>query len=140
MGKLFYDYIIYKLTKIGYYTTMTIKYNNDTPQKEAINVLQECIELQLKKAQDYNNPNSRIQQAMYYPRGVATLLDIVWAKVLRMYSVVEAMDNDPNYEPNFESLEDSAKDLINYASFIVAYSRGGIEGQDTEKDYLNRKV
>ena len=119
---------------------MTIKYNNDTPQKEAINVLQECIELQLKKAQDYNNPNSRIQQAMYYPRGVATLLDIVWAKVLRMYSVVEAMDNDPNYEPNFESLEDSAKDLINYASFIVAYSRGGIEGQDTEKDYLNRKV
>tara|TARA_E500000318_G_scaffold81055_1_gene76277 strand:+ start:882 stop:1247 length:366 start_codon:yes stop_codon:yes gene_type:complete len=117
-----------------------IKIEKDTPQREAINVLQECIELQLKKAQDYNNPNSRIQQAMYYPRGVATILDIVWAKVLRSYSVLEAMDNDPDYEPNFESLEDSAKDMINYASFIVAYCRGGIEGQDPNRDFLNRET
>jgi len=112
----------------------------DTPQREAIKVLQECIELQLKKAQDYNNPNSRIKQAMYYPRGVATLLDIVYAKTLRMYSVVEAMENDPDYKPNFESLEDSAKDLINYGSFIVSFCRGEIEGQDPDTDFQNRKI
>ena len=114
--------------------------DNKNAQKESIKVLQECAELQIKKSQDYNNPDSRIHQTMYYPRGVATILDIVWAKVLRMYSVVEGMENDPTYKPNFESLEDSAKDLINYSSFIVAYCRQGIDGQDGTKDYLNRKI
>ena len=114
--------------------------DNKNAQKESIKVLQECAELQIKKSQDYNNPDSRIHQTMYYPRGVATILDIVWAKVLRMYSVVEGMENDPSYNPNFESLEDSAKDLINYSSFIVAYCRQGIDGQDGSKDYLNREV
>ena len=114
--------------------------DNKNSQKESIKVLQECAELQIKKSQDYNNPDSRIHQNMYYPRGVATILDIVWAKVLRMYSVVEGMENDPNYNPNFESLEDSAKDLINYSSFIVAYCRQGIDGQDGTKDYLNREI
>ena len=114
--------------------------DNKNAQKESIKVLQECAELQIKKSQDYNNPDSRIHQNMYYPRGVATILDIVWAKVLRMYSVVEGMENDPSYNPNFESLEDSAKDLINYSSFIVAYCRQGIDGQDGSKDYLNREM
>ena len=114
--------------------------DNKNAQKESIKVLQECAELQIKKSQDYNNPDSRIHQTMYYPRGVATILDIVWAKVLRMYSVVEGMENDPSYNPNFESLEDSAKDLINYSSFIVAYCRQGIDGQDGSKDYLNREI
>jgi hypothetical protein len=55
-----------------------------------------------------------------------------------MYSVVEAMENDPSYIPNFESFEDSCKDLINYAAFAAAYSRGKIDGQDPDKDFLNR--
>jgi len=108
--------------------------------KESLKVLQECADLQLKKANDYQNPNSNIKQADYYPRGVSSLLDIVHAKTLRMMSVVEAMENDPEYSPNFESLEDSAKDLINYGSFIAAYIRGGIDGQDSDRDFLNRKV
>lgn len=107
--------------------------------KESLKVLEECADLQLKKSNDYQNPNSNIQQADYYPRGIASLLDIVHAKTLRMYSVLEAMENDPNYEPNFESLEDSAKDLINYGSFIAAYIRGGIDGQSPDRDFLNRK-
>jgi len=109
-------------------------------KKESIKVLEECAELQLKKSNDYQNPNSNIQQADHYPRGIATLLDIAHGKILRMYSVTEAMQNDPNYEPNFESLEDSAKDLINYGSFIAAYLRGGIEGQSPDRDFLNRKI
>ena len=107
--------------------------------KESLKVLQECAELQTKKSNDYQNPNSNIRQADYYPRGVASLLDIVHAKTLRMFSVLEAMENDPKYKPNFESLEDSAKDLINYGSFIAAYIRGGIDGQDPDRDFLNRK-
>lgn len=107
---------------------------------EAVRVLHECAELQMKKANDYQNPNSRIRQADYYPRGVASLLDICHAKVLRMQSVVEAMECDPDYATNFESLEDSAKDLINYCSFIVSYTRGKIDGQDNDRDFLNREL
>lgn len=106
--------------------------------KESINVLQECAALQLKKSNDYQNPNSRIRQADYYPRGVATILDIVYAKVLRMQSVLEAMEHDDEYTQNFESLEDSAKDLINYSSFMVAYMRGKVDGQSPDRDFLNR--
>lgn len=107
--------------------------------KESIKIINEAIALQLRKSNDYQNDKSRISQADYYPRGALTILDIVYAKVLRMYSVIEAMENDPDYEQNFESIEDSCKDLINYASFIGAYARGGIDGQDPNKDFLNRE-
>jgi len=111
-----------------------------TVVKESIKVLQECADLQDRKSRDYQNPNSRIRQANYYPRGVASILDIIQAKVLRMYSVIEAMENDPNYSPNFESIEDSGKDLINYSSFLVAYMRGKVDGQEADRDFLNRRV
>lgn len=107
--------------------------------KESIKVLSECAELQDKKSNDYQNEKSRIVQADYYPRGVVSIMDIVHAKTLRIWSVLEAMENDPEYSQNYESVEDSFKDLINYASFGVAYMRGGIDGQDPDKDILNRR-
>ena len=107
--------------------------------KESVKILHECADLQTRKSNDYQNPHSMIRQADYYPRGVASILDIVHAKVLRMRSVIEAMENDPGYKPNFESLEDSAKDLINYSSFIAAYIRGKVDGQDPTRDFLNRR-
>jgi hypothetical protein len=109
-------------------------------ERHSVQVLRECIDLQNKKANDYQNPNSAIKQADYYPSGCLTILEIIHAKVLRMRSVMEAMQHDPNYQPNFESLEDSAKDLINYASFYVAYSRGQVDGQDQYRDFLNRPI
>jgi hypothetical protein len=114
--------------------------DNMKKRQEAITIINEAVALQLRKSDDYQNEKSWIKQADYYPRGVLTILDIVYAKVLRMYSVVEAMEKDPNYKPNFESIEDSCKDLINYASFIGAYCRQGIEGQDGSKDIFNREI
>ncbi len=108
--------------------------------KESLKVLQQAAEIQTRKSNDYQNPNSRIKQADYYPRGCASILDVMNGKILRIQSVMEAMENDPNYTPNFESMEDSAVDLINYASFFVAYMRGGIEGQTEDRDFLNRKI
>ena len=108
--------------------------------RESIKVLQECAELQDKKSRDYQNEKSRIVQADYYPRGIASIMDIIHAKTLRLWSVLEAMENDPGYEPNFESVEDSFKDLINYASFGVAYSRGKIPGQKQDRDFLTREI
>ena len=107
--------------------------------KESLKVLQECAELQTKKSNDYQNPSSKITQADYYPNGITTIHDIMHAKMLRMLSVMEAMQSD-DYEPNFESLEDSGKDLINYTSFFVAYCRHGIPGQVKNKDVFNKPI
>ena len=106
---------------------------------ESVKVLQECVDLQLKKSRDYQNPNSTVKQADYYPNGVTTIHDIMHAKMLRMKSVMETMQGD-DYDPNFESLEDSAKDLINYASFFVAYCRSGIVGQKPNNDIFNKET
>jgi len=116
----------------------SVKYSKNTP--EAVKVLQECIDLQLKKSRDYQNPNSPIKQADYYPSGVQTIYEVMWAKMLRMKSVMEAMKASDGYDPNFESLEDSAKDLANYASFFVSYCRGGIGGQTEGKDIFNKPI
>ena len=105
----------------------------------SVDVLQECVDLQLKKSRAYQNPNSTVQQADYYPNGITTIHDIMHAKMLRMKSVMEAMQSD-DYDPNFESLEDSAKDLINYSSSFVSYCRQGITGQDSTKDVFNRST
>lgn len=108
--------------------------------KESLKALEEAAAIQNKKSNDYQNAESRIKQAQYYPHGCATILDLIHSKVLRMYSVMEAMENDKNYQPNFESLEDSAIDLINYGSFFVSYMRGKMEGQDPNRNFLNKKV
>ena len=67
-------------------------------------------------------------------------MDIIHTKTLRLWSVLEAMENDPDYQPNFESMEDSFKDLINYSSFAVSYCRGKIPGQSPNRDFLNREI
>jgi hypothetical protein len=89
--------------------------------KESVKVLQECAELQTRKSQDYQSESSDIVQAMHYRRGVDTI-------------------HDAGGDPNFESLEDTYKDLINYSSFAVAYIRGKMEGQDPNRDMFNRPV
>lgn len=111
-----------------------IKENDYSPRA----ILQECITIMEKKSQDYQNPNSDVVQADYYPRGVQSIYDILNAKMLRIKSMLQVIEGDPNYEPNYESLEDSFRDMINYCSFATSWLRGGINGQ-TSKDPLNRK-
>jgi hypothetical protein len=106
--------------------------------KESVKVLHECADLQERKSNDYQNPNSRIVQADHYPRGCATILDMAYQKLIRMYSVMEAME--AGGKTNFESLEDSAIDAINYLSFFVSYSRGKMDGQTGDRNYLNKPV
>ena len=102
------------------------------------NVLLEAAAIQEKKGQDYQNALSRVRQVDHYPRGVNTILDTVNGKMLRMYSVLETME--AGGKVNFESVEDSALDAINYLSFIVAYMRGEIDGQADGCDIFNRKT
>jgi hypothetical protein len=119
--------------------TNTITYAQAN-EPESVKALRECIDLQMRKSRDYQNPNSTVKQADYYPSGVKTIHEICHAKMLRALSVMEAMEKDPNYNQNFESLEDSFKDLINYASFAISYCRGQIPGQSKDHDMFNRKI
>ena len=109
-----------------------------TYSRPSANVLLEAAEIQNLKGQDYNGAETSVQQADYYTYGVYSLLDTVHAKYLRMMSVLEQMEKGG--KENFESVEDSAIDLINYASFIVAYVRGEVPGQDGTKDIFGKKV
>lgn len=106
--------------------------------RKSAQVLIEAANLQEKKSQDYQNPNSRVLQADYYEHGIETILDIVKAKYLRLVSVSEAIKS--GQPVNFESLEDSAIDAINYLSFAVSYLRGDIEGQRDGYDIFNRRI
>ena len=101
--------------------------------KESVKVLQECAQMQTKKSADYQSDQSSVLQAMHYRRGVDTIHDIIVGKLMRATSLLESGNN-----PNFESLEDSYKDMINYASFAVAYMRGKMEGQVSGRDIINR--
>lgn len=103
---------------------------------ESCRVLDECRELQLKKSRDYQSAASAVKQADHYPRGCDTVLDMAWQKMIRMYSL-SAVVRDGG-QPVNESLEDSAKDAINYLSFYVSYLRGKMSGQDGSRDMFNR--
>ena len=106
--------------------------------RPSANILLEAAQLQEKKGQDYNGAQTSIEQNDYYPRGVWSILDIVNAKYLRMVSVLEQMEQGG--KANFESVEDSAIDLINYASFLAAYMRGDVPGQKPDHDIFNKKM
>jgi len=104
-------------------------------RKESIKVLQECAELQSKKSEDYQSDESSVLQAMHYRRGVDTIHDIIVGKLMRATSLLESGNN-----PNYESMEDTYKDMINYCSFAVAYMRGKMEGQREDRDMFNRPI
>lgn len=108
------------------------------PTKESIKVLEECAAIQKKKGSDYQNPNSNVRQAMHYRRGIDSIHDLLQGKLYRAQSLLEAA-NTPGGEANFESIEDTYMDLINYASFAVEYLRGKMDGQDPDRDIFNKK-
>jgi len=103
-------------------------------------ILKQAADLIAKKGNDYQNPKSRIRQSDYYPNGAQTILDIMTGKINRMHSVLDAMKDDEQYIENFESLQDSAIDLINYSAFFSAYLDGDIDGQTPDKDIFNRNI
>lgn len=107
------------------------------PIKESIKVLEECAAVQKKKGSDYQNPNSNVKQAMHYRRGIDSIHDIMQGKMYRAQSLLESAFYQQN-SANYESIEDTYMDLINYASFAVEYLRGKMDGQDATHDMFNR--
>jgi hypothetical protein len=105
--------------------------------------LEKAKQIQIAKSHDYQNPNSSIKQADHYPHGVTTIYDMVWQKMIRIRSLLEAMEakenEDPRF-PKFESVEDSVVDAINYLSFLAVYLNGEMDGQSQTRDIFNREI
>ena len=123
-----------KTTNVGSDTNVL---ESKSLERDSVLVLRECIELQNRKGSDYQAKESSIRQADYYVHGVETIYDIMWAKMLRLRSVMEKAKSGS--DPNFESMEDTCKDLINYTSFFASYLTHKVDGQDITRDIFNRK-
>lgn len=93
-------------------------------KRYAIQVLHECADLMERKGQAYN----RIPQAEYYPNGLSDIWVMMHQKMTRIRSLLTESG-----ENNFESLEDSARDLINYAAFFIEFAEGKMDGMTAEQ-------
>jgi len=86
----------------------------------AIQVMKDAIALKEKKSKDYQG--GLWTEEDYFPFGHKSFLHMIHTKYLRMRSLAEQED------ANFESLEDSAIDMINYCAMYAAW----IENQGIE--------
>ena len=79
-------------------------------------ILNEVADLKEKKSADYQG--GLFSENDYFPYGQQSYNHMLWTKILRIRSISEQ-----NGEQNFESLEDSLKDLIAYAAMNISYLR-----------------
>lgn len=73
--------------------------------------------LYLKKSADYNGDSKHYTLSNYFPFGTASYAQMIHTKSMRILSVAEKELNQKT--SNFESLQDSALDMINYAMFLA---------------------
>ena len=79
----------------------------------AIQVMKDAIALKERKSADYQG--GMWTEEDYFPFGHKSYLHMVHTKYLRIRSVAEQED------ANFESLEDSLIDMINYCAMYAAW-------------------
>ena len=105
--------------------------------RAAVRILQECINLMRRKAQDYTSQVSSVKPADYYPNGIddfVYMIDVL--KRFRMISVLENMKQGG--APNFDSLEDILKDRIVYLALALEWVLHEMSGQNHNHDIWNR--
>ena len=98
--------------------------------RRAIEVLTECADLMRQKGAAYN----RIKQTDYYDPliplykeglgGEVSIYNMMHTKMVRILSLMSTDGSN-----NFEGIEDSCRDLINYTAFMVEYLEGKMDGQ-----------
>lgn len=82
---------------------------------EAYKILKECSDVLKKKGQDYNNGS--IKPEDYFLFGRLSYVQMIHLKCTRLRSLIETK------KPNYESVEDTLVDLINYAALFAEYER-----------------
>ena len=82
---------------------------------KAAKILEEAAALKIKKSKDYQG--GMWSESDYFPFKDVSYIHMMWTKMLRIRSVSEQADT------NFESLEDSLLDMINYSAMYIAFLR-----------------
>jgi hypothetical protein len=82
---------------------------------EAYKILKECSDILRKKGKDYNLGSIRPDD--YFLFGRISYLQMIHLKYTRLRSLMESK------KPNYESIEDTLIDLINYAALFAEYER-----------------
>ena len=88
----------------------------------AIDILQEAADLKARKSKDYQG--GKWSEEDYFPFGHESYMHMIHTKYLRMRNVMEAK------ETNFESLEDTLIDMVNYAAMYAAWIRNETKCKD----------
>jgi len=76
-------------------------------------VVYDALDLLKRKAADYNDG---IKREAYFPHGLLSYHQMLHTKVLRIQSLLQKKG-----EPNFEGIEDSLQDLLNYTIMALVY-------------------
>ena len=88
---------------------------------KAAEILKEAADLKVKKSKDYQG--GMWKESDYFPFKDMSYIHMMWTKMLRIRSVAEKQD------VNFESLEDSLLDMINYSAMYIAFLRDKDSGE-----------
>ena len=80
----------------------------------AAGILEDAKRLKEEKQKDYQG--HVWSEEDYFPFDDYSYIHMLWTKMLRIRSLAENPDN-----PNFESLQDSVIDLINYGAMYAAF-------------------
>ena len=98
--------------------------NNASPQATSRDVLQDIcnsiIDLVERKSKDYGQHDP--ERALYFPFGNASYAQMEYTKMQRIMSLVR-QELEGGSPPNFESLDDSVRDLVAYGLFHLAFLR-----------------
>jgi hypothetical protein len=73
-----------------------------------------AIEMVVKKGEDYNQGEAKLEQ--YFPFGDYSYIQMIHLKALRLVSLIGKTE-----KPNYEGIEDTLYDLLNYVIFYLDY-------------------
>jgi len=90
-----------------------------------LSLVQPALDLVVKKHEDYNGGIVQLQD--YFPFGDISYIQMLHVKTTRLVSLGQQMQADPNMAPNYESIEETLYDLINYAVFYLAWLKAAGE-------------
>jgi hypothetical protein len=99
--------------------------DNDPVRAAYLRVFEECLGLSIAKSRDYGDSDPT--KKSYMPFGDASYMTMLHTKTQRLVSLIQNAQRGD--KPNFEGIDDSLKDLINYAFFYAVYRGIGQEAR-----------
>lgn len=83
-----------------------------------LELIEPAIAVVIKKHEDYNQ--GAVTLDAYFPFGDYSYVQMLHVKILRLVSLCS---QDPTTKPNYESIEDTLLDLLNYTVFYLDFIR-----------------